>query len=110
MIWYCILYLILYSSLPNLNRIRVSQTSLHCKLQSSPHYTSTKMGCFWFSSSQQARKGRTTLIIAHRLTTIRDADVIVVINQGKVAELGSHDQLMALGGIYSGLVSSQVRT
>ncbi len=52
-------------------------------------------------------KNRTSLIIAHRLSTIRDADVIVVIKNGAVAEAGNHDELLALGGEYSKLYSSQ---
>ncbi len=52
-------------------------------------------------------KGRTSLIIAHRLSTIRDADVIVVIKSGTIVESGSHDELLALGGEYSKLYSSQ---
>ncbi|SDD32346.1 ATP-binding cassette, subfamily B [Paenibacillus sp. UNCCL117] len=47
--------------------------------------------------------GRTTLVIAHRLTTIRNADRIVVVNEQGIAEQGSHQELMALGGIYSRL-------
>ena len=44
--------------------------------------------------------GRTTLIIAHRLSTVRDADLIVVLDDGRLAEKGSHDELMANGGVY----------
>ncbi len=52
-------------------------------------------------------KNRTSLIIAHRLSTIRDADMIVVIKDGAVAESGNHDELLALGGEYAKLYSSQ---
>jgi ATP-binding cassette, subfamily B, bacterial len=48
-------------------------------------------------------KGRTAIIIAHRLSTIRDADAIAVIRDGQVVEKGSHSQLIALDGHYSGL-------
>ncbi|EDQ92058.1 uncharacterized protein MONBRDRAFT_19578 [Monosiga brevicollis MX1] len=54
-----------------------------------------------------ARKGRTTLVVAHRLSTIQNADLIAVLNQGKVAELGSHEELMKQGGLYAELVNSQ---
>jgi ABC-type multidrug transport system fused ATPase/permease subunit len=49
------------------------------------------------------RKGRTVIMITHRLDTIRAADTIVVLDGGVVAEQGTHDDLLALGGIYAGL-------
>lgn len=51
--------------------------------------------------------GRTALVIAHRLSTVRDADRIVVINKGRVVEEGSHDQLLALNGEYARLYCLQ---
>ncbi len=51
-------------------------------------------------------RGRTAIIIAHRLATVRDADRIAVVHEGRIAELGTHDQLVAAGGIYAGLVRS----
>jgi len=53
-------------------------------------------------------KGRTVITIAHRLSTIRDADKIVVLKDGLVAEQGSHDELLALGGEYAQLHRIQV--
>jgi ATP-binding cassette subfamily C protein CydCD len=50
---------------------------------------------------------RTTIVIAHRLSTVRDADRIVVLEQGKVVEQGTHDELNALGGLYAHLVARQ---
>ena len=54
-----------------------------------------------------ACKGRTTIVIAHRLSTIQNADVIVAIGDGKVAEMGTHSELMQREGIYHDLVKAQ---
>ena len=51
--------------------------------------------------------GRTTIAIAHRLSTLRNAGRLIVIDKGTVAEQGSHDELMAAGGIYHDLVTAQ---
>ncbi len=52
--------------------------------------------------------GRTVLLVAHRLSTVRDADMIVVLENGEVAEHGTHDELMARRGLYFYLVSQQL--
>jgi len=55
---------------------------------------------------QQVSHGRTTVVIAHRLQTARTADRIVVLHDGAVAEVGSHDELRALGGRYASMWES----
>lgn len=52
-------------------------------------------------------KGRTSIVIAHRLSTIRNADMIVVLDKGVIVEQGTHDQLLAQGGLYKKLVDMQ---
>ena len=54
-------------------------------------------------------KGRTTLVIAHRLSTVRDADTICVLEDGELVESGSHDELLARGGRYADLYALQFR-
>ena len=53
-------------------------------------------------------KGRTTLVVAHRLSTIRNADEIIVIDEEGIRERGTHDELMALGGEYAQLHSTNL--
>ena len=52
-------------------------------------------------------KGRTSFIVAHRLSTIRNADEILVMKDGAIIEQGSHEELMAKGGFYQNLYNSQ---
>jgi subfamily B ATP-binding cassette protein MsbA len=59
---------------------------------------------------QRLMQNRTTLIVAHRLSTIQHADRIIVMEQGRVAEQGSHAQLMALDGLYARLQTNAVRS
>lgn len=56
----------------------------------------------------QRAKAQTTIVIAHRLSTIRNADKIAVVSDGVIAELGTHDELIALGGVYKDLVALQL--
>ncbi|MBX3144472.1 MAG: ATP-binding cassette domain-containing protein, partial [Trueperaceae bacterium] len=58
-------------------------------------------------SLTELAEGRTTLVIAHRLATIRDADRIVVVDETGIAEVGSHEELMARPGIYRQLQLAQ---
>ena len=55
-------------------------------------------------------KGRTTIAIAHRLATLKNADRLVVIERGRIAEIGTHEELVSMGGIYSNLVAAQRQT
>ena len=52
-------------------------------------------------------KGRTSFVIAHRLQTIKDADLILVMNQGNIVEQGRHEELLAKKGFYADLYYSQ---
>jgi len=54
------------------------------------------------------RRGRTLLLVSHRVSTVKDADLIVVLREGRIVERGSHDELLALGGYYSELHSRQL--
>jgi ATP-binding cassette subfamily B protein len=56
---------------------------------------------------QTALKGRTSIVIAHRLSTVRDADQILVLDKGTIVERGTHDELVAQGGLYSELYNRQ---
>jgi ATP-binding cassette subfamily B protein len=52
-------------------------------------------------------EGRTSFIVAHRLSTIREADVIIVMRDGKIIEQGNHDSLLSQNGFYAELYNSQ---
>lgn len=54
-------------------------------------------------------RGRTVLVIAHRLSTVQSADTVAVITEGKVAEQGSHPDLLRSNGLYAALVRRQLQ-
>jgi ATP-binding cassette subfamily B protein len=56
---------------------------------------------------RSALTGRTSLVIAHRLSTVREADLILVVDEGRIVERGTHSELLASGGLYSELYSTQ---
>jgi subfamily B ATP-binding cassette protein MsbA len=57
---------------------------------------------------RELMRGRTTLVVAHRLSTVVDADIIYVMDEGQIAESGSHADLLARGGVYARLYARQV--
>ena len=59
------------------------------------------------SALREVMKGRTTVIVAHRLSTIRNADRIYVLNNGELAEEGTNDDLLKMGGVYASLIKAQ---
>ena len=62
----------------------------------------------WIQRATEAlTSGRTSLLVAHRLNTVRDADRIVVLHQGELVEQGTHEELVALGNVYHGLFEMQ---
>lgn len=60
------------------------------------------------SQLRTVMKGRTSIIISHRISTVKDADQIVVLDKGKIVERGTHDELVQLKGIYAGLYEKQL--
>ncbi|MFE3383328.1 ABC transporter ATP-binding protein, partial [Streptomyces anulatus] len=62
------------------------------------------------ASAAARANGAITLFVSHRFATVRTADLIIVLDGGVVAETGSHDQLMAGGGLYAELFALQART
>ena len=59
------------------------------------------------SALENALKGRTSIVIAHRLSTVRDADQILVLENGSIVESGKHEELVAMGGLYADLYNRQ---
>lgn len=59
---------------------------------------------------EKLMKGRTTFVVAHRLSTIKNADIILVMDRGRIVERGRHDDLYAAGGVYRGLYESTLST
>ena len=60
-------------------------------------------------SLNELAKGRTCLVVAHRLSTIKNADEIAVISKGKIMEMGNHEELLKLNGIYADLYKLQFK-
>ena len=61
------------------------------------------------NAMDRARKGRSTVVVAHRLSTVQNADLILCIKEGRVVQAGSHESLMEEGGLYSELVATQLK-
>jgi ATP-binding cassette subfamily B protein len=58
---------------------------------------------------EQAANGAITILVPHRFSTVRMADLIIVVADGRIAEVGRHDQLMPTGGLYADLYTLQAR-
>ena len=61
------------------------------------------------ASLSELSKGRTTLVVAHRLSTVKNADEILVVQEGEITERGTHEELVALGGVYAELYRYQFK-
>ena len=59
---------------------------------------------------RKAREGRTTIVVAHRLSTIRTADIIAGVSNGVIVEQGTHEKLMEKSGVYFSLAKNQVKS
>ena len=57
---------------------------------------------------REVMRERTTILISHRVSTVKDADQIVVLRDGRIIERGTHDELLALGGYYADLYQKQL--
>jgi len=67
----------------------------------------TKTERFILEQLIETRKGKTTIIIAHRISSIQHADHIIVLGDGKITEQGTHNELLALGGLYNDIYEKQ---
>ena len=72
-------------------------------------YKSNNLYSFDSYSIEKLKQGRTTLIIANRLSTIKNADNIVVLDKGRVVESGTNDELINLNGIYKKMYDTQIK-
>ena len=61
------------------------------------------------SALDELCRGRTTIVVAHRLSTIKNADEIAVVEDGRITERGTHKELLTLGGMYAMLYNQQFR-
>ena len=62
---------------------------------------------FFFRNLKENRAGKTTILIAHRISTIQNADIILVLEDGEAKEIGNHEELMEKNGIYRSMFEQQ---
>jgi len=90
-----------------LQQVHAARTSLADNLDEATSALDAKSEKLVQQALDKLAEGRTTLVIAHRLSTVRDADKIVVMDQGRVVDEGTHEELLDRGGIYAQLYQLQ---
>jgi ABC-type multidrug transport system fused ATPase/permease subunit len=109
-------YLVQVSLHDNLNSLRFSFSFVDFIFQnldtiyfSHDFFTSYIMVEILQDAMDSLMKGRTVLVIAHRLSTVQSADIVAVVSDGQIVERGTHEELLSKGGVYTALVKRQLQ-